>query len=369
MTQVIPKSKNCSPLCICAENYLYKCGVFEYNKAEMDFKKILFFKPGAIGDFLHTLPALTALKKKFPSAQVTVVVSPGQESLIQGTHLADSVLVFDKPFLKKRFRHFLDFGLSLRRQRYDLVVDMQPSLRSLVLRLLMGAKRTLVYRKQKKVRRGERRLHAAENFMETLRPIGIHDRVEEIALPIKPEAAQSVDHFLAQQGVVRDSLLIALNCSAGAARPARNWYPERFAALGNRLIEELDAAVIFVGGKEDRDLVARAMSLMKHRAVSAAGLLSIPETAALFTRCKCLVSSDTGPLHLATAVHTPVVGLYGSTDPRRTGPIGRRQHVLIKELSCVPCEEKNCPLGTRACMAAITVDEVFQAVRSMVACE
>jgi hypothetical protein len=102
MTQVISESKNCSPLCICAENYLYKCGVFAYNNAEMDFKKILFFKPGAIGDFLHTLPALTALKKKFPAAQVTVVVTPEVEPLILGTHLADSVLVFDKSFLKKR---------------------------------------------------------------------------------------------------------------------------------------------------------------------------------------------------------------------------------------------------------------------------
>jgi len=127
--------------------------------------------------------------------------------------------------------------------------------------------------------------------------------------------------------------------------------------------------VIFVGGKEDRDLVARVMSLMKHRAVSAAGLLSIPETAALLSRCNCLVSSDTGPLHLATSVRAPVIGLFGSTDPRRTGPVGKRQRVLREELSCVPCEEKNCPLGTRACMAAITVDEVFQAVRSMVACE
>lgn len=369
MTQVIPESKNRSPFCICAENYLYKCGVFAYNEAEMDFKKILFFKPGAIGDFLHALPALTALKKKFPAAQVTVVVTPEVEPLILGTHLADSVLVFDKSFLKKRFRHFLDFGLGLRRQHYDLVVDMQPSLRSLVLRLLMGAKRTLVYRKQKKVRRGKRRLHAAENFMVTLRPIGIHDRVEEISLPVKPEAREVVGRFLSQQGVEGDSLLIALNCSVGAARPARNWHTERFASLGDRLVEELGAAVVFVGGKEDRDIVAAVIASMKNRAISAAGMLSLSDTAALLSRCACLVSSDTGPLHLATAVHTPVVGLYGSTDPRRTGPVGHRQRVLIKGLSCVPCEAKDCPLGTRACMAAITVDEVFQAVRSMVACE
>ncbi len=108
---------------------------------------------------------------------------------------------------------------------------------------------------------------------------------------------------------------------------------------------------------------------MKGKAVSAAGELSLDQTAALLAQCKCLVSSDTGPLHLATAVQTPVVGLYGSTDPRRTGPIGRGHTVLLKKLPCVPCEKKHCPLGTRKCMADITVDEVFESVRKVLSCE
>jgi len=121
-----------------------------------------------------------------------------------------------------------------------------------------------------------------------------------------------------------------------------------------------------VGGNEDRELVRRVLADMKNKAVSAVGDLSIPESAALLARCRCLVSADTGPLHLATAIQTPVVGLFGSTDPRRTGPIGRGHQVIIKDLACIPCEEKQCPLGTRACMAEITVDEVFIAVERVV---
>jgi len=101
---------------------------------------------------------------------------------------------------------------------------------------------------------------------------------------------------------------------------------------------------------------------MKKKAVSTAGDLSIADSAALLARCNCLVSADTGPLHLAAAVQTPVIGLFGSTDPRRTGPIGKRHQVIRRGLSCVPCEKKHCPLGTRSCMADITVDEVFKAV-------
>jgi lipopolysaccharide heptosyltransferase II len=338
-------------------------------RKKMDIKKVLFFKPGAIGDLLHALPALKALKKKFPAAYVTVVVSPGLESIIQGTPLADCVQVFDKSKLKKRLKDFIDFGLQLRNEHYDLFVDMQSSLRSLILRWLSGAPLVLVYRKQKKNRIMEKRLHATENFIKTLEPLGIAETVERIELPITSDALQHADCFLTERGIDRTKPLIALNCNVGAARPARNWFPERFATLADRLVRELDANVIFVGGIEDRDLVQRVMSEMKEKSVSAAGEMSIQQSAALLTRCACLVSSDTGPLHLATAVLTPVVGLYGSTDPRRTGPVGKGHHVLIKKIPCVPCEEKQCHLGTLACMADITVDEVFKAIQKAIACD
>ena len=203
--------------------------------------------------------------------------------------------------------------------------------------------------------------------MATLQPLGINEPVEHIKLPVAPEALMAADRFLAEHGAGNSGPLIALNCSVGSARPARNWFPERFAALADRLMDELNAAVVFVGGPEDRDLVRRIISGMHRNAFSAAGELSVAHSAALLSRCTCLVSSDTGPIHLATAVGTKAVGLYGSTDPCRTGPVGTGHRVLIKDLPCVPCEEKNCPLGTRACMAAITVDEVFEAIRKAIA--
>jgi lipopolysaccharide heptosyltransferase II len=205
--------------------------------------------------------------------------------------------------------------------------------------------------------------------LETLRPLGISGPVDDIELPVGEEARRAVDRFFSNSHVDGNRPLIALNCSVGAARPARNWFPERFAALADRLIMDLGAAVVFVGGPEDRELVQSVMAAMKESAVSVAGRFSIAESAALLARCACLVSSDTGPLHLATAVRTPVVGLFGSTDPLRTGPVGRGHQVLREKLPCVPCEEKNCPLGTRACMEAIGIDDVFEAVRKATRCE
>jgi lipopolysaccharide heptosyltransferase II len=347
-------------------NYLYKFSALAYNNPKMEIHKVLFFKPGAIGDLLHTLPALKALRKKFPSAHVTIVVSPGLESLIQGTPVADRVLAFDKSRLNKRLKNVIDFGMQLRYECFDLFIDLQPSVRSFLLRRISGARQVLVYRKHKWSGGGDRRIHAAENFVETLLPLGIDSSVDSIELPISAEAIQHIERFLDEQRIDVKKPVIALNCSVGAARPARNWFPDRFAALADRLIEELGAQVIFVGGHEDRDLVQSVMRSMKNRAVSAAGDLSISDSAALLARCVCLVSADTGPLHLATAVQTPVVGLFGSTDPQRTGPIGKRHQVIRTRLACVPCEEKRCPLNTRACMDSITVDEVFKAVKRTV---
>ncbi len=329
----------------------------------MSVKKILFFKPGAIGDFLQTLPSLKSLRSKFPDARVTAVVSPGLEVLIQGTDIADSVILFDKPLFKKDARAFLLFGMRLRREGYALFVDMQPSFRSLVLRRIAAAKRTLIYRKQKKIKKGERRMHAVENFMATLSPLGIKGRIDDIELPVKGDAAAAVDRFLKEAGIAGSRPLVALNCSVGAARPARNWFPERFSKLADRIAGELRADVLFVGGREDSELVDSVIRAMKHRAVSAAGRLDLPESAALLGRSACLVSSDTGPLHLATAVGTHVVGLYGSTDPARTGPVGKGHSVLMSRLPCAPCEDKECRFGTRECMAAITVEDALECVK------
>ena len=334
---------------------------------KMDIQRVLFFKPGAIGDLLHALPSLKALKHKFPAAHISIVVSPELEALVQDTSIADQIIVFDKAKIKKSFSDFLGFGLQLRKCHYDLFIDLQPSIRSFLVRQLSGAKQRLVYRKQIRIRTGGRRLHAAENFMETLKPLGIDESVQNIVLPVQNEARRSVDRFLLRKKYEGSRVLIALNCSVGAARPARNWFSERFAALGDRLIRELGAAIIFIGGKEDQELTSNVMAAMNEKALSVAGVFSIAETAALLARCACLVSSDTGPLHLATAMQTPVVGLFGSTDPDRTGPLGKGHQVLVKKLSCVPCEAKYCPIGTRACMDAITVDDVFEAVRKAIA--
>lgn len=334
----------------------------------MSIDRILFYKPGAIGDFLHTLPSLKALKRAFPAAQITVVVSPGQERLVQGTPLADHVLAYNKSHLKKSVKEFLSFGLQLRRKQIDLFVDMQPSVRSWVLRKLSGAGRSVVYRKQKRIDPGTRRLHAVENFMKTLEPLGISEAIDGIELPIMPEAAATIDRFLAEQGIRLHQPLVALNCSVGAARPSRNWLPERFSELADRLAGELGAFVIFIGGKEDRPLVADVMAAMHTRAITTAGAFDLAESAALLARCQCLVSSDTGPLHLATAVQTATVGLYGSTDPRRTGPVGKHALVLTKQLPCIPCEKKLCPLSTTACMNEISVNDVVEAVRSVMPC-
>lgn len=349
------------------EKYLYNFSTLKYNDAYMNIQKALFFKPGAIGDLLHALPVLKAFRKTFPSAHVTLVVSPPMKSVIEGPVIADCVLVFDKTQFKKNAWALVRFGLMLRNEQYDLFVDLQPSLRSRVIRLLAGAVKTLVYKKQKGIAEGIRRLHAVENFAETLKPIGVSHIDPEIDLPIPRTAVEAVTGFLRKNGYGGTGILIALNCSVGAARPARNWFPERFSLLADRLIQELSAKIVFIGGAEDRDLVRRVMDAMQQRAVSSAGELSIAESAALLARCSCLVSSDTGPLHLATAVHTPVIGLYGSTDPLRTGPFGEGHTVIDKQLSCVPCEEKECPEGTRACMDAISVNEVFEAVRKTIA--
>ena len=153
-----------------------------------------------------------------------------------------------------------------------------------------------------------------------------------------------------------------MNPTFGAAIPSRLWPPEHFARLGGMIGRELSAAVVLTGAPSDREYCETIAGSTDPRPVVAAGDLTLGQSAALIRRADLLVSGDTGPLHIAAAVGTPVIGLYGSVNTERSRPIGEGHVVLKKEMWCLPCEEKVCPLGTTQCMRDLRPEEVFAEV-------
>ncbi|HEX9079399.1 MAG TPA: glycosyltransferase family 9 protein, partial [Desulfuromonadaceae bacterium] len=223
--------------------------------------------------------------------------------------------------------------------------------------------RTLVYHKAK-----GRVVHAVVNHLETVAPLGIDPSRADPRLEFAPgrEAEGYAEEIFASAGLVGKTV-VALN--PGASFRIKCWPPGRFAQLGARLMDELGTGIILVGGGGERDLAEEISAALTHPPLDLVGRTDLMQLGGVLKRCALLVSGDTGPMHMATAVGTPVIALFGAIDPARTGPVGEG-HMVIRhrEIPCVPCVAKECVNRRNlACMEEITVDEVFNAVVEVLA--
>ncbi len=326
-------------------------------------RNILIIKPGAIGDLLHISPTVRALKKHFPESGIDIMVSsPATICLFEKNPQVRKVLFFDRKGEHRNWSSFLTLWSDVRRGNYDLVINFQRSTLKVWL-LVMAAFpcRVLVYHKAK-----NRKVHAVTNHLETVASLGIVPQQENIDLEmfLSCEDEAFAGGIIAKEGL-GGRQLIALNL--GASNRVKCWSPASYAALSDRIQKETAAAVLLVGGKDELDLAEQVMSSCIIKPLNLVNALSLGELGAILKECKLLVSGDTGPLHLATAVKTKVIALFGAIDPERTGPVGAGHIVLSHpELECVPCNGKSCThTPNLQCMTMITVDEVMQAVRQI----
>jgi 3-deoxy-D-manno-octulosonic-acid transferase/heptosyltransferase-1 len=145
---------------------------------------------------------------------------------------------------------------------------------------------------------------------------------------------------------------------------AKLWGPDRFAALADRLWDDLSCQIVFTGSRHDRAIIGYISGMMKSKPINLAGRTTLKELAYLYTRCRALVTTDTGPMHIAAAMGCRVVALFGPTDFRRTGPYGQGHKVIRMDVECSPCFKKKCDHMT--CMKLITVEECLEAVKDIV---
>lgn len=332
---------------------------------EMKKKNILIIKPGAIGDLLQLTPVIRALKEKLPAARISLVVgNSASVDLFRHNPLVHEVIVFDRKGEHRSLTALAKLWWQLRSSRYDLVLNFQRSnLKGWLLATAAFPCWLLVYHKAK-----GRIVHAVVNHLETLAPIGINPLTADQRLMFVPgqEAERFAEEMFEASGF-RGKTVVALN--PGASFRIKCWLPERLAALGERLGNELGAGVVIVGGGGERDLAEVICSGMSRPPLDVVGRTNLLQLGAILQKCTLLVSGDTGPMHMATAVGTPVLALFGAIDPDRTGPVGEG-HTIIRhrEITCVPCNAKSCGNPRHLeCMEEISVDEVFRTVVEMLA--
>jgi heptosyltransferase-2 len=328
-----------------------------------------------LGDVVLSTPVLHALRQAYPDAFLAMMVRPACRELIEGHPALNEVLLYEKDGAHHGIGPTMRFARSLRRLAFDTAIILHPTRRSHWVAWLAGIPVRIGYARKGAWllthrlahRKQEGTQHESRYTLELLTPLGISvgDDVRPF-VPVAPGALERVEHVLSQEARDPARPLVAVHPSASC--PSKRWLPERFAQVADRLIQEHHVAVCLVAGEADADAAHQVAAAMRERAIVLAGRLTVGELAALLTRCRLLVSNDSGPVHIAAAVGTPVVAIFGRNQPglsaTRWGPLGQGHIVLQKDVGCVTCLAHRCDIGF-LCLSSLSVEEVFRAAASI----
>ncbi len=342
---------------------------------------ILLVKTSAIGDVIHTLPALNALRSNYPSARITWFIEEAASNIIDGHPALDRVLVSRrKSWIRdikngsffSVFKQIISFIKELRDTEYELVIDFQSLLKSGIFIGLARGKRKVGYGRgmehsefsyiflNERIPPVNMDNHAVSRELMLLEAIGVkYDKVV-FDLPIEEQNRQEARELLAKHDVSSARKLVAINPMC--KWDTKLWQNDKFAKVADRLVDS-GVDIVFTGSRDDVEILNSIISQMKKRSVNLAGATSLKTLAALYQKADAVISTDTGPMHIAAAVGTPVVALFGPTKPGRTGPYGENNIVLQEDLECVPCLKRTC--GSVECMNNISVDMVVEATQKL----
>jgi ADP-heptose:LPS heptosyltransferase len=341
-----------------------------------EIHRILLLRLERIGDLLMTLEAIADVRAVFPSARIDLAVGSWNEPIAALIPGISTVHVADVPWLTRgeqptSWGAILRAASAWRAGDYDLVVNFEPDIRSNLLARVTGAPIRLGYASGgggpllTHVGTFDPATHVSDNarrLVATIAPAGHRSETTVTRrLAPRPDQIARVEHLLAPH----PRPLIGVHVSGG--RASKQWHPERFAAVAAAVAATTSGTIVLTGATTDLPMVSTVQGMLTGtRVLSLAGALDLPESAALLDRLDVLVTGDTGPMHLAAAMGTPVVALFGPSDPARYGPRARSERILRVQLPCSPCGQVRLPpVRCRGkvpdCMDGITVAAVVAA--------
>ncbi len=336
--------------------------------ARLEPARVCIIKPSSLGDVVHALPILTALRARWPLAHISWVVNHPFREVLEGHPALDELIVHDRSTERAGPLGISGTGGLFRRLaqgRFDLTIDLQGLLRS---GLMTAATRAHVRVGMADAREGARwfytdrvdasrlRLHAVERVRRVAAAFGASMAEPQFGLTVATEHAEWARHVL--EPLPRPRIVLNL----GAQWLTKRWPPEHFAEIARRAVTRYGAGLIAVGSASDRGLVE---DLVRHAApipiLNLCGQTGLNQLAAVMTASDLLISNDTGPLHLAAAAGARVVGIYTCTDPVLTGPFGPRATTVQTAVWCKCSLIKTC--RRMECMSELTPDRVWPVVQ------
>jgi lipopolysaccharide heptosyltransferase II len=337
-------------------------------------RRIAILKPSALGDIAHALPVLSAVRRLYPESSITWVVNKAFEPMLKGhPHLTDT-LAFDRGAFRKgigaSMRYSLGFANTLRKRRFDLVLDLQGLLRTGLMCASTGAPVRIGFAN---AREGSKhfytrtidvpdadRIHAIDRYWRMVEALGGDPGPKEFVLPVDAAERAAVEAML--EPFPKPWFAVAV----GAKWLTKRWPPRHFATLLNMGFREFGGTAVFLGSPEDIPLSQEAAQQLTGPHLDLTGKTSIPRLIAALDACDAMLANDTGPLHVAVALGKPAAVPYTCTKIALHGPYGQFANAVETAVPCAGSYLKNCPNGM-VCMNELTPERMWPAYRKVLA--
>jgi heptosyltransferase-2 len=338
---------------------------------QTQYRKILVRATNWVGDAVMSLPALRALRERFPEAQITILAKPWVADLYRREPFCDQLILFMARDIASKWR----LARELRSHQFDCAILLQNAFEAAAIAFAAGIPERIGYARDGRSplltkaiavpRTGEIPRHERFYYLELLRRAGIIDnasspRLEGATDAIRLEGAPAAR----EAGLLRFHDLGLTDCvvgvSPGAAYgTAKRWLPERFADAANHVARELGASVAIFGSKDERELCDAVAAAINAPVKNFAGETSLAEFIEMAAACRVYLTNDSGAMHIASALGVPTVAVFGATDDIATGPTGPLARVVRETVECSPCLKRECPIDHR-CMTRVEASRVAE---------
>ena len=336
-------------------------------KLEREPKKILIVLHGSIGDVTRALPLAKLLKNGFPRAFLAWSVEPAAYPLLEGNSSIDEIILFNR---NQAWRSFAPFLTEIRAKRFDLVLDLQRHLKSGIISWASRARWRLGFHPDDgkegngffnnlHIDRYGESIPKLDHYLKFVDFLGIRRAPLEWEIALTPSEGAAVERHIG--ATVKPYAVLFV----GTRWPSKQWFAKQIRECSDMLHAQYGLDVLLLGAAGDRALAIEAMAGAAFSAIDLVGKTTLREAVGIIQRAKLAIGPDTGLMHIAAAVGTPVISLWGATDPRRTGPFGFTDLVIRGEAPCVPCKRRQCPIG-RVCMQSITKNMIAAKVSAVV---
>jgi len=343
----------------------------ESVSSSLNHSRILLIKPSSLGDIVHALPVVAAIKAQWPGAHLTWVVKRQWAELVERAEGVDRVWP-----VEGTVGSWIEQAWALRAEEFDLAIDLQGLFRSGVLARVSGAPLRIgfangregspwFYTKRVEVPTPE--MHAVDRYLLVAAALGVPvPETPQFGFKLLDADMALVRELFRSKGVSLDQPWIAMNVSA--RWPTKRWFPGSFAAVLDRLHRDGRGPVVMIGSAGDRHDSERLRTLTNSPFIDLTGAVPLGILPALLSKATVMITNDSGPMHIAAALGVPVAAIFGPTSEVRTGPYGAGHRVLTGPVPCRPCFSRVCRhTPDMECLHLVTPNDVAEAAQHLVA--